>query len=67
MSEVQNAIDRKELGYPNAQYFLSDLFALSSFSYVFSNFFCTLDRSTHHKSSSRDCKNKNGRILDLLF
>ncbi|MCW3170725.1 TetR/AcrR family transcriptional regulator [Chryseobacterium sp. 09-1422] len=67
MSEVQDAIDRKELEYPNAQYFLSDLFALSSFSYVFSNFFCTLDIPSHHKSSSRDCKNKNGRILDILF
>jgi AcrR family transcriptional regulator len=67
ISEVQEAIDRKEIRYPDAQVFLSDLFSLSSFSYIFSNFFCTLDIPLHHKSIFDDCKNKNGRILDILF
>ncbi len=67
ISEVQEAIDRKEINYPDAQVFLSDLFSLSSFSYIFSNFFRSLDLPVHRKSIFDDCKNKNGRILDILF
>ncbi|MFL9833683.1 TetR/AcrR family transcriptional regulator [Chryseobacterium terrae] len=67
ISEVQNFIDCKELNYPDAQFFLSDLFSLSSFSYIFSNFSCTLGISSEHPSIIHDCKNKNGRILDILF
>lgn len=67
ISEVQNFIDCKELNYPDAQLFLSDLFSLSSFSYIFSNFFCFLDIPLQHNSALNDCKNKNGRILDILF
>lgn len=67
ISEVQEAIDREEIRYPDAQLFLSDLFSLSSFSYVFANFFCTLDIPLHRKYGFNDCKNKNGRILDILF
>ncbi|KFC19617.1 TetR/AcrR family transcriptional regulator [Chryseobacterium sp. FH1] len=65
--EVQEAIDRKETNYQSAQLFLSDLFSLSSFSYIFSNFFQSLDIPLHQKSNSYDCTNKNGRILDILF
>ncbi|MGD1318546.1 TetR/AcrR family transcriptional regulator [Chryseobacterium sp. 2R14A] len=67
ISEVQEAIDRKEINYPDAQVFLSDLFSLSSFSYIFSNFFRNLDLPVHRKSIFDDCRNKNGRILDILF
>ncbi|MFC3158328.1 DNA-binding transcriptional regulator, AcrR family [Chryseobacterium arachidis] len=67
ISEVQEAIDRKEVNYPDAQVFLSDLFSLSSFSYIFSNFFRSLDLPVHRKSIFDDCKNKNERILDILF
>jgi len=67
ISEVQEAIDRKEINYPDAQVFLSDLFSLSSFSYIFSNFFRSLDLPVHRKSIFDNCKTKNGRILDILF
>lgn len=67
ISEVQEAIDRKEINYPDAQVFLSDLFSLSSFSYIFSNFFRSLDLPVHRKSIFDDCRTKNGRILDILF
>lgn len=67
ISEVQEAIDRKEINYPDAQVFLSDLFSLSSFSYIFSNFFRSLDLPVHRKSIFDDSKTKNGRILDILF
>lgn len=67
ISEVQEAIDRKEINYPDAQVFLSDLFSLSSFSYIFSNFFRSLDLPVHRKSIFDDYKTKNGRILDILF
>ncbi|HEX7869548.1 MAG TPA: TetR/AcrR family transcriptional regulator, partial [Chryseobacterium sp.] len=67
ISEVQEAIDRKEIKYPDAQMFLSDLFSLSSFSYIFGNFFCTLDIPLRPKSIFNDGKGKNVRILDILF
>jgi len=67
LSEVQEAIDSKEIKYPDAQVFLSDLFSLSSFSYIFNNFFSTLKIPLHTKSIFDDCKNKNRRILDILF
>jgi len=67
ISEVQDGIDRKEIKYQNAQYFLSDLFALSSFSYIFSNFFCTLDIEPIHQIKFKDCLDKNTRILKILF
>ncbi|KQT21007.1 hypothetical protein ASG22_16470 [Chryseobacterium sp. Leaf405] len=67
MSEVEYGIDRKKIKYKNAQYFLSDLFALSSFSYIFSNFFCTLDIESIHQIKFIDCSDKNTRILKFLF
>ncbi|WP_081411685.1 hypothetical protein [Chryseobacterium gregarium] len=67
LSEVQEAIDRKEINYPDAQVFLSDLFSLSSFSYIFNNFFSTLKIPLHKKSIFDDCNNKNRRILNILF
>jgi AcrR family transcriptional regulator len=67
LSEVQEAIDSKEINYPDAQVFLSDLFSLSSFSYIFNNFFSTLKIPLHTKSIFDDCKNKNRRILNILF
>lgn len=65
--EIQEAIDRKEIKYRNAHYFLSDLLALSSFSYIFSDFFSSMDMPLQQHSISRNCKNKNGKIMDILF
>lgn len=67
ISEVQDNIDRKEIHYPNPKIFLSDLFSLSSFSYIFSNFFCTLELDVMHQTITKGCKEKNARIMDILF
>nr|WP_314492025.1 hypothetical protein [uncultured Chryseobacterium sp.] len=67
ISEVQDGIDRKEINYSDPQRFLSDLFSLSSFSYIFSNFFFTLDINLDYKTISRGCSCKNSRIINFLF
>ncbi|WPO84174.1 TetR/AcrR family transcriptional regulator [Chryseobacterium sp. JJR-5R] len=65
-AEVQAAIDQKNLRYQEVEHFFADLFSLSSFSYIFLNFYENI-RSHTGTIVDKEDKNKDCRITNILF